>query len=108
MLALFKFLIQIDIAAEAAGGSNLFNRQLRIAEKILCRLQPQREDIGIGGHAGLPLEGVDDVVAAVAARRREIIEHDDYRLQVLEIDNRRILKVKFNRISDQGKERQEE
>ena len=41
-------------------------------------------------------------------RRREIIEYDDYRFQVLEIDNRRILKVKFNRISDQGKERQEE
>ena len=38
----------------------------------------------------------------------EIIEYDDYRFQVLEIDNRRILKVKFNRISDQGKERQEE
>ena len=53
--------------------------------------------------AGLLLEIKGDF-----PRRREIIEYDDYRFQVLEIDNRRILKVKFNRISDQGKERQEE
>ena len=31
-------------------------------------------------------------------RRRETIEYKDCRFQVLEIDNRRILKVKFNRI----------
>ena len=53
--------------------------------------------------AGLLLEIKGDF-----PRRREIIEYDDYRFQVLEIDNRRILKVKFNRISDQGKGRQEE
>ena len=46
--------------------------------------------------AGLLLEIKGDF-----PRRREIIEYDDYRFQVLEIDNRRILKVKFNRISDQ-------
>ena len=53
--------------------------------------------------AGLLLEIKGDF-----PRRREIIEYDDYRFQVREINNRRILKVKFNRISDQGKERQEE
>jgi CBS domain containing-hemolysin-like protein len=31
-------------------------------------------------------------------RRREIIDFKEYRFQVLEVDNRRILKVKFNRI----------
>lgn len=53
--------------------------------------------------AGLLLEIKGDF-----PRRREIIEHDDYRFQVLEIDNRRILKVKFNRISDQEKDKQGE
>ena len=53
--------------------------------------------------AGLLLEIKGDF-----PRRREIIEYNDYRFQILEIDNRRILKVKFNRISDQRKDRQEE
>lgn len=38
-------------------------------------------------------------------RRQEVIEYNDYRFQILEIDNRRILKVKFSRISDQKKEK---
>ena len=33
-------------------------------------------------------------------RRREIIDFKEYRFQVLEVDNRRILKVKFNRIPE--------
>lgn len=43
--------------------------------------------------AGLLLEIKGDF-----PRRREIIEYDSYRFQILEVDNRRILKVKFNRI----------
>ena len=35
-------------------------------------------------------------------RRQEIIEYGDYRFQVLEVDNRRILKVKFNQVSPQS------
>lgn len=31
--------------------------------------------------------------------RREVLEYNDYRFLILEVDNRRILKVKFNRIS---------
>ena len=53
--------------------------------------------------AGLLLEIKGDF-----PRRREIIEYGDYRFQILEIDNRRILKVKFNRISDQAKDEEEE
>ena len=49
--------------------------------------------------AGLLLEIKEDF-----PRRREIIEYNDYRFQILEIDNRRILKVKFNRISEMEKE----
>lgn len=45
--------------------------------------------------AGLLLEIKGDF-----PRRREIIDYDKYRFQVLEVDNRRILKVKFNLISD--------
>ncbi|MBE6301031.1 MAG: gliding motility-associated protein GldE [Parabacteroides distasonis] len=45
--------------------------------------------------AGLLLEIKGDF-----PRRREIIEYKDCRFQILEIDNRRILKVKFNRISE--------
>lgn len=43
--------------------------------------------------AGLLLEIKGDF-----PRRREIIDYKDYRFQVLEVDNRRILKVKFNRL----------
>ncbi|MDH6358665.1 gliding motility-associated protein GldE [Parabacteroides sp. PF5-9] len=35
--------------------------------------------------------------------RREIIEYEHYRFQILEIDNRRILKVKFNDLSEDEK-----
>ncbi|MDR1202535.1 MAG: gliding motility-associated protein GldE [Tannerellaceae bacterium] len=49
--------------------------------------------------AGLLLELKGDF-----PKRQEIIEYKGYRFQVLEIDNRRIQKVKFTRISDLGKE----
>ena len=45
--------------------------------------------------AGLLLEIKGDF-----PRRREIIDYLDYRFQILEMDNRRILKIKFNRLSD--------
>ena len=45
--------------------------------------------------AGLLLEIKGDF-----PRRREIIDFKEYRFQVLEVDNRRILKVKFNRIPE--------
>ena len=44
--------------------------------------------------AGLLLE-----IKGEFPRRREIIDYDKYRFQVLEVDNRRILKVKFNLLS---------
>lgn len=44
--------------------------------------------------AGLLLEIKGDF-----PRRREVIEYNNYRFQILEIDNRRILKVKFNRLT---------
>lgn len=47
--------------------------------------------------AGLLLEIKGDF-----PRRREVIEYNGFRFQVLEVDNRRILKVKFNRIPLSG------
>ncbi len=49
--------------------------------------------------AGLLLEIKGDF-----PRRREIIDYKDFRFQILEVDNRRILQVKFNRISRNDKE----
>ena len=46
--------------------------------------------------AGLLLEIKGDF-----PRRREIIDYESYRFQVLEVDNRRILKVKFNVLPEQ-------
>ncbi len=52
--------------------------------------------------AGLLLEIKGDF-----PRRREIIDYGKYRFQILEMDNRRILKVKFNCISEIEKEGEE-
>ena len=41
-------------------------------------------------------------------QRREVIDFNDYRFQVLEVDNRRILKVKFNRISELQEKKEQE
>lgn len=49
--------------------------------------------------AGLLLELKGDF-----PKRQEIIDYNGYRFQVLEVDNRRIQKVKFTRISDSKKE----
>lgn len=51
--------------------------------------------------AGLLLEIKGDF-----PRRREIIDYSGYRFQVLEMDNRRILKVKFNCLPEAGKEKE--
>lgn len=48
--------------------------------------------------AGLLLEIKGDF-----PKRREIIEYTPYRFQILEVDNRRILKVKFTRLPDPEK-----
>lgn len=48
--------------------------------------------------AGLLLE-----IKGEFPRRREIIDYNHYRFQVLEVDNRRILKVKFNLLPTEPK-----
>lgn len=53
--------------------------------------------------AGLLLEIKGDF-----PRRREIIEYKNYRFQILEMDNRRILKVKFNVINASDDDKEEE
>lgn len=53
--------------------------------------------------AGLLLEIKGDF-----PKRREIIEYAPYRFQILEVDNRRILKVKFTRLPDPDKPDQKE
>ena len=53
--------------------------------------------------AGLLLEIKGDF-----PRRREVIEYKNYRFQILEMDNRRILKVKFNVINASEDDQEEE
>ena len=53
--------------------------------------------------AGLLLEIKGDF-----PRRREVIEYKNYRFQILEMDNRRILKVKFNMINASEDDKEEE
>ena len=53
--------------------------------------------------AGLLLEIKGDF-----PRRREVIEYKNYRFQILEMDNRRILKVKFNVINASQDDKEEE
>ncbi len=53
--------------------------------------------------AGLLLEIKGDF-----PRRREVIEYKNYRFQILEMDNRRILKVKFNVINASEDDKEEE
>lgn len=53
--------------------------------------------------AGLLLEIKGDF-----PRRREVIEYKNYRFQILEMDNRRILKVKFNVINVSEYDKEEE
>lgn len=53
--------------------------------------------------AGLLLEIKGDF-----PRRREVIEYKNYRFQILEMDNRRILKVKFNVINASDDDKEEE
>lgn len=53
--------------------------------------------------AGLLLEIKGDF-----PRRREVIEYKNYRFQILEMDNRRILKVKFNVINASENDKEEE
>ena len=53
--------------------------------------------------AGLLLEVKGDF-----PRRREVIEYKNYRFQILEMDNRRILKVKFNVINASEDDKEEE
>ncbi len=53
--------------------------------------------------AGLLLEIKGDF-----PRRREVIEYKNYRFQILEMDNRRILKVKFNVINASKDDKEEE
>ena len=53
--------------------------------------------------AGLLLEIKGDF-----PRRREVIEYKNYRFQILEMDNRRILKVKFNVINVSEDDKEEE
>ena len=74
MLVLLELLIQIDVAAEAAFRGNLLDGKLRVAQEIFRRLEPKLKNIGVGRHAGLTLEGVNDVIAAVAARIGKLVE----------------------------------
>ena len=52
--------------------------------------------------AGLLLEIKGDF-----PQRREVIEYNGYRFQVLEVDNKRIQKVKFSRITPNTKQEED-
>ena len=80
-----------------ADGSLIFEAKILLTDFFrVINVEP--EEFGklteeVETLAGLLLEIKGDF-----PRRREIIDYEGYRFQVLEIDNRRILKVKFNKI----------
>lgn len=77
-----------SIIFEAKISLNDFFRVIGATESEFGKLTDEVETLG-----GLLLE-----IKGGFPIRREIIEYKNYRFQILELDNRRILKVKFNRI----------
>lgn len=67
-----------------------FFRTIDVPEEDFGKLTEEVETLG-----GLLLELKGDF-----PHRKEVITYDKYRFQILEIDNRRILKVKFNLVTD--------
>lgn len=81
-----------------ADGSLIFEAKIPLTD--FFRVSGAKEEVfgklteEVDTLAGLLLEIKGDF-----PRRREVIEYESYRFQVLEMDNRRILKVKFNHIA---------
>ncbi|MCC8171572.1 MAG: gliding motility-associated protein GldE [Parabacteroides sp.] len=74
-----------------------FFRIVRAEESDFGKLTEEVETLG-----GLLLEIKGDF-----PERREVITYGPYRFQVLELDDRRILKIKFNRLPQNGDEKED-
>ncbi|MCC8095303.1 MAG: gliding motility-associated protein GldE [Tannerellaceae bacterium] len=83
-----------------ADGSLIFEAKIMLTDffRVINTAPADFDDLTdeVETLAGLLLELKGDF-----PRRREVIEYKDFRFQVLEVDNRRIQKIKFNRISEE-------
>lgn len=83
-----------------ADGSLIFEAKIMLTDffRVINAAPADFDDLTdeVETLAGLLLELKGDF-----PRRREVIECKDFRFQVLEVDNRRIQKIKFNRISEE-------
>ncbi|MCD7916793.1 MAG: gliding motility-associated protein GldE [Tannerellaceae bacterium] len=83
-----------------ADGSLIFEAKIMLTDffRVINAAPADFDDLTdeVETLAGLLLELKGDF-----PRRREVIEYKDFRFQVLEVDNRRIQKIKFNRISEE-------
>ncbi|MDL2255032.1 gliding motility-associated protein GldE [Parabacteroides sp. OttesenSCG-928-K15] len=82
-----------------ADGSYIFEGKIMLTDFFRI-IEANEEDFGklteeVETLGGLILELKGDF-----PHRKEVITYEKYRFQILEIDNRRILKIKFNIISD--------
>jgi len=82
-----------------ADGSMIFEAKILLNDffRVIGATSTEFDDLtdDVDTLAGLLLEIKGDF-----PKRREIIEYNGYRFQILEIDNRRILKVKFTRAAE--------
>ena len=90
-----------------ADGSYIFEAKIQLTDFFRATDTDPADFVKITEEvetlAGLLLEIKGDF-----PRRREVIEYKNYRFQILEMDNRRILKVKFNVINASDDDKEEE
>ncbi len=83
-----------------ADGSLIFEAKIPLTDffRVVDVEEEEFDDLTdeVDTLAGLLLEIKGDF-----PKRREIIDYKDFRFQILEVDNRRIQKVKFNRIAQE-------
>ncbi|MCD7938531.1 MAG: CBS domain-containing protein, partial [Tannerellaceae bacterium] len=83
-----------------ADGSLIFEAKIPLTDffRVVDVEEEEFDDLTdeVDTLAGLLLEIKGDF-----PKRREIIDYKDFRFQILEVDNRRIQKVKFNRITQE-------
>ena len=82
-----------------ADGSLIFEAKILLTDFFRV-IDADPSDFGKLTEEVETLAGLLSEIKGDFPRRREIIDFKEYRFQVLEVDNRRILKVKFNRIPE--------
>ena len=82
-----------------ADGSIIFEAKIPLTD-FLRITEVDEDDFGKYMDEAETLAGLLLEIKGDMPKRKEVIEHGSYRFQILEADNRRILKVKFSRIEE--------